>query len=198
MGVQDEAARVHPDTRAAWRKWLASNHDSSKGVWLVSWRKRSGKDGPSYEDAVEEALCFGWVDSTARKLDDDRTMLWFSPRKPGSGWARPNKERVERLTAASLMTPAGQRVIDAARADGSWSRLDDVENLVVPDDLAAALDSRPPARQNWDAFPRSVRRSILQWIVVAKRDTTRAGRIEETARLAQVNERANQWQPKNR
>jgi uncharacterized protein YdeI (YjbR/CyaY-like superfamily) len=198
MGVQDEAARVHPDTRAAWRKWLASNHYSSKGVWLVSWRKHSGKDGPSYEDAVEEALCFGWVDSTARKLDDDRTMLWFSPRKPGSGWARPNKERVERLTAAGLMTPAGQRVIDAARADGSWSRLDDVENLVVPDDLAAALDSRPPARQNWDAFPRSVRRSILQWIVLAKRDTTRAGRIEEAARLAQVNERANQWQPKNR
>jgi uncharacterized protein YdeI (YjbR/CyaY-like superfamily) len=198
MGVQDEAARVHPDTRAAWRKWLASNHDSSKGVWLVSWRKHSGKDGPSYEDAVEEALCFGWVDSTARKLDDDRTMLWFSPRKPGSGWARPNKERVERLTAAGMMTPAGQRIIDAARADGSWSRLDDVENLVVPDDLAAALDSRPPARQNWDAFPRSVRRSILQWIVLAKRDTTRAGRIEEAARLAQVNERANQWQPKNR
>ena len=198
VGVQDEAERIHPETRAAWRTWLASNHDSSKGVWLVSWRKHTGKDGPGYEDSVEEALCFGWIDSVARKLDDDRTMLWFSPRKAGSGWARPNKERVERLTAAGLMTPAGQRVIDVARADGSWSRLDDVENLVVPDDLAAALDTRPPARQNWDAFPRSVRRSILQWIVLAKRDTTRAVRIEETARLAQVNERANQWQPKNR
>ena len=96
---------------------------------------------------------FGWIDSIARKLDDDRTMLWFSPRKPGSGWARPNKERVERLTAAGLMTPAGQRVIDAARADGSWSRLDDVENLVVPDDLAAALDSRPPAVGTGTHFP---------------------------------------------
>jgi uncharacterized protein YdeI (YjbR/CyaY-like superfamily) len=198
VGVQDEAERIHPHTRAEWREWLESNHASSRGVWLVSWRKHSGKDGPSYEHAVEEALCFGWIDSTGRKLDDDRTMLWFSPRKPGSGWARPNKERVERLTAAGLMTPAGQRVIDAARADGSWSRLDDVENLVVPDDLAVALGSRPPARQNWDAFPRSVRRSILQWIVLAKRDETRAERIEETARLAQVNERANQWQPKNR
>jgi uncharacterized protein YdeI (YjbR/CyaY-like superfamily) len=198
VGVQDEAERIHPNSRAQWRDWLESNHASSTGVWLVSWRKHTGKDGPSYGEAVEEALCFGWIDSTGRKLDDDRTMLWFSPRKPGSGWARPNKERIERLTAAGLMTPAGQQVIDAARADGSWSRLDDVENLVVPDDLAEAFDLRPPARQNWDAFPRSVRRSVLTWIVQAKRETTRAARIEETARLAQANERANQWQPKNR
>jgi uncharacterized protein YdeI (YjbR/CyaY-like superfamily) len=198
VGVQDEAERIHPHSRAQWRDWLESNHAASTGVWLVSWRKHTGKDGPSYEDAVEEALCFGWIDSTGRKLDDDRTMLWFSPRKPGSGWARPNKERIERLMAAGLMTPAGQRVIDAARGDGSWSRLDDVENLVVPDDLAEAFDLRPPARQNWDAFPRSVRRSILTWIVQAKRETTRAARIEETARLSQANERANQWQPKNR
>jgi uncharacterized protein YdeI (YjbR/CyaY-like superfamily) len=94
------------------------------------------------------------------------------------------------------MTPAGQRVIDAARSDGSWSRLDAVENLIVPDDLAAAFDDRPPAREHWDGFPRSVRRSILEWIVQAKRDTTRAARIEETARLAQVDERANQWRPR--
>jgi uncharacterized protein YdeI (YjbR/CyaY-like superfamily) len=198
MGVQDEAERFHPDTRAQWRNWLESNHASSRGVWLVSWRKHTGKDGPSYQDGVEEALCFGWIDSTARKLDNDRTMLWFAPRKPGSGWARPNKERIERLTVAGLMTAAGQRVIDAARADGSWSRLDDVENLIVPEDLAEAFDSRPPARQNWDAFPRSVRRSILEWITNAKRDSTRSARIEETARRAQINERANQWQPKDR
>jgi uncharacterized protein YdeI (YjbR/CyaY-like superfamily) len=197
VGVHDEAERVHPQTRSEWRDWLESNHESSTGAWLVSWRKHTGKNGPSYRDAVEEALCYGWIDSVARKLDDDRTMLWFSPRKPGSGWARPNKERVERLIAAGLMRPAGQRVIDTAKADGSWSRLDDVENLVVPDDLATAFDSRPPARQNWDAFPRSVRRSILEWIVQAKRETTRAARIEHTARLAQVNERANQWRPKN-
>src|SRR5215207_9057705 len=143
MGAYDEAERVYPQTRAAWRKWLTSHHQSSAGVWFVSWRKRAGKGGPGYEDAVEEALCFGWIDSVGRTLDDDRAMLWFSPRKPGSGWARTNKERVERLTAAGLMTPAGQRVIDAAKADGSWTRLDDVENLVVPDDLAAAFENRP-------------------------------------------------------
>jgi uncharacterized protein YdeI (YjbR/CyaY-like superfamily) len=194
---RDEAERVHPATRSAWRAWLTSHHESSTGVWFVSWRKHAGKSGPGYEDAVEEALCFGWIDSVARKLDEDRTMLWFSPRKAGSGWARPNKERVERLTTTGLMTPTGQRVIDAARADGSWTLLDDIENLVVPDDLAEALDGRPAARQNWEAFPRSARRSILAWIVQAKRDTTRAVRIEETARLAQGNERANQPRPKN-
>jgi uncharacterized protein YdeI (YjbR/CyaY-like superfamily) len=198
MGAHAEAERFHPQTRAAWRDWLASHHESSTGVWFVSWRKHAARNGPRYEDAVEEALCFGWIDSIGRKLDDDRTMLWFSPRKVGSGWARPNKERVERLTAAGLMTAAGQRVIDAAKADGSWSRLDDVDNLVVPDDLADALDGRPPAREHWDAFPRSVRRSILEWIVQAKRDTTRSARIEETARLAQQNERANQWRPKDK
>ena len=195
MSAHDDGERIHPETRAAWREWLDSHHESSTGVWLVSWRKHTGKDGLSYEDGVEEALCFGWIDSLARRLDDSRTMLWYSPRKPGSGWARPNKERVERLTAAGLMAPAGQRMIDAARADGSWSRLDDVENLVVPDDLAAAFDARPPAREHWDAFPRSVRRGILVWIVQAKRDTTRAARLEETSRLAQANERANQRPP---
>ena len=136
MGAHDEGGTLPSADRAAWRDWLASHHESSTGVWFVSWRKHAARNGPRYEDAVEEALCFGWIDSIGRKLDDDRTMLWFSPRKGGSGWARPNKERVERLTAAGLMTASGQRVIDAAIADGSWSRLDDVDNLVVPDDLA--------------------------------------------------------------
>ncbi|MBD0293205.1 MAG: YdeI/OmpD-associated family protein [Jiangellaceae bacterium] len=196
MSAQDHAERFHPEDRAAWRKWLQQNHGSSAGVWLVSWRKHTGMEGPSYDDAVEEALCFGWIDSRASKLDDDRTMLWFSPRRPGSAWARPNKQRVERLIDAGLMTSAGQRVIDRARADGSWSRLDDVENLVVPNDLAEALASRPPARQNWDGFSRSVRRSILEWILQAKRDTTRAARIDETARLAQIGVGANQGRTK--
>jgi uncharacterized protein YdeI (YjbR/CyaY-like superfamily) len=196
MGVHDDAERVHPETRRAWREWLAAHHESSTGVWFVSWRTRTGRNGPGYEDAVEEALCFGWIDSVARKLDDDRTMLWFSPRKPGSGWARTNKQRIERLTAAGLITPAGQRVIDDARADGSWSLLDAVEDLIVPHDLAAAFHDHPSARENWDAFPPSVRKSILGWIVQAKRDATRAVRIEQTARLAQVNERANQPQPR--
>ena len=194
MGDDD---RVQPGSIQEWRDWLAAHHTRAGGVWLVTWR--AGSSGPkiTYEESVEQALCFGWVDSKGRALDAERTMLWFAPRKRGSGWARTNKERVERLTVAGLMAPAGQAVIDAAKADGSWGLLDDVENLVVPDDLAAAFAAHPPAQQHWDAFPRSVRRAILEWIVQAKRAETRAKRVAEAAEKAQVNERANQWRPRS-
>lgn len=187
---------VHPEDRAAWRAWLAEHHTSSGGVWLITWRKGSGRPVLSYDESVEEALCFGWVDSRGRALDDARTMLWFTRRKPGSGWSRPNKERVARLEKAALMTDAGAAVVAAAKEDGSWSLLDEVEDGVVPDDLAAALAARPPARENFDGFPRSVRRGILEWVVAAKRPETRARRVEDTATLAQRGERANQWRPK--
>ena len=184
---------THPESRAAWRDWLAQHHDRDEGVWFIRYKQAAGKPTVSYDEAVEEALCFGWIDSLPRKLDDERTMLYFAPRKAGSGWSRPNKGRVERMTAAGKMTAAGQAKIDAARADGSWSALDAIENLVVPDDLAEAFAKYPGAEANWEAFPRSAKRGILEWIANAKRDATRAGRVEETARLAQENRRANQW-----
>jgi uncharacterized protein YdeI (YjbR/CyaY-like superfamily) len=187
---------VHPLSRAAWRAWLEANHMRAEGVWMISYKKAAGKPRVEYDEAVEEALCFGWVDSKPGKLDDERSMLYFAPRKGGSGWARPNKERVARLIAAGLMTPAGQAKIDAAIADGSWSMLDAVENLEIPDDLGAALDAYPAARANFEAFPRSAKRGILEWIVQARTPATRARRVAETARLAQENQRANQWQPK--
>jgi uncharacterized protein YdeI (YjbR/CyaY-like superfamily) len=144
---------------------------------------------------VEEALCFGWIDSRPGTVDDTRTRLWVAPRKPGSGWSRANKDRITHLVAAGLMEAAGQHVIDAAKADGSWSALDEVEDLVVPDDLAAALATHPPARERWDTFSRSTRKGILQWIASAKRFETREKRIGQTAQLAQRGEKANQWQP---
>lgn len=165
-------------------------------MWLVSWKKATGRPAVDYDAAVEEALCVGWVDSTGRRLDDERSMLYVAPRKPRSGWSRPNKERVARLTVAGLMRPAGLAVVEAAQADGSWSLLDDVENLVVPDDLRAALDAHAGAAGHWEAFPRSAKRGILEWIVQAKRPETRAKRVEETARRAARNERANQWTPR--
>ena len=144
--------RVHPDTRAEWRAWLAEHHDGSDGVWLVLWRKQSGLMGLTYEEAVQEALCFGWIDSKGSKLDDERTMLWMSPRKRGSGWARTNKVRIEQLLADGPMTPAGLALIEEAKRDGSGTLLDDVENLVVPDDLAErSTPTRGPGR--WDALP---------------------------------------------
>jgi uncharacterized protein YdeI (YjbR/CyaY-like superfamily) len=186
---------THPKTRAAWRRWLEKNHARAEGVWHISYKKSSGKQAYDYEASVEEALCFGWVDSKGNKLDDERTMLWFAPRKPRSGWARPNKERVARLIAAGLMHPAGLAKVEAAKRDGSWTLLDAVENLQVPPDLQAALDATPPAAGFFDAFPRSVKRATLEWIAQAKRPETRAKRIAETVALAAQNKRANQWQP---
>jgi uncharacterized protein YdeI (YjbR/CyaY-like superfamily) len=187
--------RVQPGSVADWRAWLAENHTRGTGVWLVTWRAESTGPKISYEESVEQALCFGWVDSKGRVLDAERTMLWFAPRKAHSGWSRSNKQRVERLLAAGLMAPAGLALVETAKADGSWSLLDTVEDLVVPDDLAAAFDAAPPAREHWEAFPRSVKRSILEWIVQARRLETRARRVAETAEKAARNERANQWRP---
>jgi uncharacterized protein YdeI (YjbR/CyaY-like superfamily) len=192
MTTPPEGERLHPETRAQWRAWLERHHATSDGVWLVFWRQQSGRTGPTYDDAVQEALCFGWIDSKPAKLDDHRTMLRFSPRKRGSGWARTNKVRIERLIRDGLMTEAGLAKIEEAKADGSWTKLDAVEDLIVPDDLAAALAEHPGARQRWDQLPRSVRRSALGWIVQAKRPETRARRVAETARAAARGERPGQ------
>lgn len=186
---------IHPTTRAAWRKWLTEHHTRESGVWLISYKKSSGKPRFEYDEAVEEALCFGWIDSKPNKLDEERSMLWFAPRKARTGWSKPNKDRVERMIAAGLMTPAGQVKVDAAKRDGSWNALDAIEALEIPPDLVKALAAHKPAPANFDAFPRSVKRGILEWISNAKKPETRAKRVEETARLAKDNIRANQWRP---
>ena len=134
-----DAPRVHVETRAQWRAWLEQHAESESSAWLVSWRAPTGRPAVPYEEAVTEALAFGWVDSTAKRLDDERTMLYFARRKKGSGWARPNKRRVAQLEESGLMTEAGRRVVVEAKADGSWKLLDEVEDLLVPAELAAAL-----------------------------------------------------------
>jgi uncharacterized protein YdeI (YjbR/CyaY-like superfamily) len=187
------ADATHPLTRAEWRRWLEQNHTRTQGVWLISFKKATGKPRVEYGEAVEEALCFGWIDSKSRTLDDERSMLWFTARKRGTGWSKPNKERVERLIAAGLMTEVGMAKIAAAQQDGSWNALDAVEALEIPPDLAVALAAYPSAQAHFDAFPRSAKRSILEWIASAKTPATRAKRIDETARLAADNIRANQW-----
>jgi uncharacterized protein YdeI (YjbR/CyaY-like superfamily) len=184
---------VHPKTRAEWRKWLEQNHTQKEGMWLISFKKATGKSRFDYEEAVEEALCFGWIDSKGNKLDEERSMLWFAPRKAGTGWSRLNKNRVEKLIAAGVMTPAGLAKVEAAKKDGSWNALDNVEDLVIPPDLEKALAANKVAKQYFSAFPRSVKRAILEWITNAKRPETRANRIEETVTLAEKNIRANQW-----
>lgn len=186
-----------PFDRAGWRAWLIANHASSSGVHLVSWRRGSGRTSVAYEEAVEEALCVGWIDSVAGRLDEERSLQWFSPRRPGSGWARSNKDRVTRLIADGRMLPAGLAAVEEAQRTGSWTLLDDIENLVVPDDLGAALDATPPAREHWDAFTRSPRRAILLWIDQAKRPETRAKRVAEIAEYAARNEKPPQFRPRD-
>jgi uncharacterized protein YdeI (YjbR/CyaY-like superfamily) len=192
----DGRPTVQPPDRAAWRSWLSANHTTSTGAWVVTFKKASGKPRLEYDEIVEEALCFGWIDSKPNKLDDERTMLWLAPRKPKSAWSRPNKERIEEMMAAGLMAEAGLRMVEMAKESGTWDLLNDVENLVVPDDLAEAFARHPGSRGQWDGFSRSSRRGILEWIIQAKKPETRAVRVEETARLAAAGEKANQWSPR--
>ena len=191
--MAQNSERVQVANPSEWRGWLEENHGRDDGVWLVTFKKRTGDKYVSYDEVVETALCFGWIDSLPRKLDDDRTMLWLSPRQPGSSWSQRNKERLEKMVAAGLMTPAGFAKLEVAKQDGSWHALDDVDALNIPPDLAEALAAYDAAEQNFGAFPPSAKRGILEWIATAKKPETRAKRVAETARLAQDDVRANQW-----
>jgi uncharacterized protein YdeI (YjbR/CyaY-like superfamily) len=182
--LTDQIERFEPASRGDWRSWLAAHAGESTGVWVITFKQSTGRPTLSYDDVVEEALCFGWVDSKSKALDDERTMLFLTPRKPGGGWSRPNKLRVERLEHAGAMTAAGLAVIDAAKADGSWTMLDSVEALEAPADLLAALAASPAAAAAWRQFTPGARKQILLWLVTAKRPETRASRIAETVRLA--------------
>lgn len=192
MPSLDSAPQIHLKDRASWRRWLAANHGKSTGIWLVRWRRSSGRPGIEYGVSVEEALCFGWIDGQAATIDEQRSMQYFAPRRPRSAWSRSNKERYERLSQAGRVAPAGHASVEQAKANGSWAALDAVDRLEVPTDLAAALDALPPARDVWESFPRSVKFGLLAWIAAARQDQTRKRRIEETATAAQRKERAHQ------
>lgn len=181
---------------ALWRAWLAQHHATSPGAGAVTRKRSAVVPGQAYvssRDLNEACLCFGWIDSKPGKVDAERTALLCTPRKRGSGWSKVNKDRLEPLLAAGLVAPAGLAAIEAARADGSWSRLDEVDALTEPEDLLAALREVADAQVHWSAFPPSTRRGILEWISQAMRESTRAARVAETARLAGRNERANAW-----
>lgn len=186
----DDEPRLHAETIAEFADWLAANHDRARAVWLVTWGSATGRPAPSYEDAVLEALRWGWIDSTQRRLDDERSMQRFSPRRPGSGWASTNKARIARLEAEGRLEAPGRAAVERARADGSWTILDAVEALEVPDDLAAAFDVHPGSRDHWESFPPSARRQLLWWVVQARRPDTRRRRITEVAEKAARGERA--------
>jgi uncharacterized protein YdeI (YjbR/CyaY-like superfamily) len=187
MPARDSYYSLAPESTAEWREWLEANHSTAPGVWLTYAKKNAGVADISYEEAVEEALCYGWIDSIGRSLDGKRMSLVFTPRKPGGTWAKSNKERIARLIEEGRMTAAGLAKIEQAKADGSWNALDDFDDLDVPEDVQAALAADETAAANFAAFSPGVRRTYLWWIKTAKRPETRAKRIAETVRLVARN-----------
>jgi uncharacterized protein YdeI (YjbR/CyaY-like superfamily) len=176
MSAWTDAPHLDVADRATWRAWLEANHASATGVWLVMNRRDARTT--LYEMAVEEALCFGWIDSTAGRVDDERGKLYFAPRKPRSGWAATNKARLEKLMAEGRMAPAGLAAVERAKANGSWELLDSVERMEAPADLTAALaHAGAVAAANFQAWPASIRKQAFAAIAQAKRPQTRAQRI---------------------
>ncbi|MGD8215509.1 YdeI/OmpD-associated family protein [Aestuariimicrobium sp. Y1814] len=180
--MQADAENVEPQGLDEWSAWLAEHHGRGDGVWLVSRRKAADR-AVSYEDCVVEALRWGWVDSTQQPVDEHRSRMWFAPRRSGRIWTRRNKERVARLVAEGRLEPAGPAAVDAAKANGNWTLMDAVEDRIVPDDLAAALDALG-AREGWDRLTPSAQKQQLAWIATAKRPETRAKRVAATAEAA--------------
>jgi uncharacterized protein YdeI (YjbR/CyaY-like superfamily) len=182
-----ELKRVRPKSRSAWRGWLERHHAASPGIWLVFAKKHTGLATLSYEDAVQEALCFGWIDSLVKSIDDRFHMQMFTPRKPKSAWAQSNKTRVARLIDQGLMTPAGLAAIEAAKACGSWDALTAAESLTVPSELEKAIAANARASKNWPAFTASQRKQFLFYLASAKRAETRRKRIAEIVNFAARN-----------
>lgn len=184
---------VTAGSRASWRKWLVANHDKVSSIWLIIYKKDSGIGSVTYNEAVDEGLCFGWIDSKPNKRDDKSYYQFFSKRSPKSNWSKVNKLKVEHLIQENLMTEAGYQMISIARENGTWDALNDVDNLILPDDLRSRFDRNPTAFKHWKNFPDSVKRGILEWIFNAKREETRLKRITQTVDLAQQNIRTNQY-----
>ena len=188
-----EFTHFEPKNLTEWRNWLSSNYQQKEGIWLVLCKKESGLPTISVNDAIDEALCFGWVDSLPNKIDEQRFKLFISPRNPKSKWSAVNKNKVAKLINENRMHVSGLAMVDLAKKSGTWDALNDVENGLIPEDLKISLDNFPNAAVNFENFPKSAKRGILETILNAKRPETRAKRIEETARLAAENKRAFQF-----
>jgi uncharacterized protein YdeI (YjbR/CyaY-like superfamily) len=174
----DNLERFYARNRHEWHQWLSENHNTSPGVWLIYYKKNNTQKSVEYEDAVQEALIFGWIDSKVNALDEERYMQVFTPRKQGSTWSKLNKNRIERLIEKKLMKPAGLKKVNAAKKDGSWTFLDDIEDLIVPEDLKKTLNKNITAIENFNSFNDSHKKQILYWVASAKMRKTRKRRIK--------------------
>jgi len=186
----------HPRNRASWRAWLQRHHKTKQNIWLVLHKKGSPTPGVLYPEAVEEALCFGWIDSKPQKRDAHSFMMYFAVRKPRSVWSKINKERISRMVKEGLMTPAGMIKIKEAKKDGSWSALDSVDELEMPGELRKAFAKNKNALKNFEEFPASVKKQLYYWVNAARQPATVTARIKDIVSKAAKNVRANQWKPK--
>ncbi len=175
------------------RSWLKNHHITKEYIWLILFHKDSRIPSVTYKQAVEEALCFGWIDSKPNKRDDKSYYCYFTKRNPKSNWSKINKDLVEKLISEGKMEKAGLSTVKIAKENGTWNALNDVENLIEPDDLKHEFKKHDSAYDNWANFPKSVKRGILEWIQNAKKPETRSKRISETVELASKNKRANQY-----
>ncbi|MGY0041078.1 YdeI/OmpD-associated family protein [Pedobacter sp. NJ-S-72] len=182
-----------PSSQQVWRQWLMEHHDLKQDVWLVYYKKKANVQTVTYSDAVDEALCFGWIDSTRKSIDDDTFMQFFCRRKVNSVWSKVNKGKVQQLIDSGLMTKKGFESIKTAKQNGSWIILDEVEELKIPEDLVNEFKNKPGSEKYFLSMSRSVRKSILQWLVLAKRSETRQKRITEIAELASQELRPKQF-----
>ncbi|NDJ52336.1 MAG: hypothetical protein GYB68_04515 [Chloroflexi bacterium] len=188
MTKTENFAQVEIESVAQLRAWLEANHMQAESVWLVTFKKHIADKYVSTSEVLDEILCFGWIDGIRRKLDGDRTMQLIAPRQT-QYWAKSYKERVARLEREGRMHPAGLATIEASKRNGLWGFMDDVDALILPDDLIEALQSHPPAAENFDASAPSYRRNVLRWIKLAKADSTRAKRIDKAVDFAARNEK---------
>jgi uncharacterized protein YdeI (YjbR/CyaY-like superfamily) len=194
--MEKQRLEYYAKSQTDWRKWLQKNHAKKNHVWLIMYKKNSGVSSLTYDEVVEECLCFGWIDSKPNKRDEQSYFLFIAPRKPKSVWSALNKKRIEQLLKQNKMTAAGLQKIDAAKKDGSWIALDKIEAMEMPPLLKKAFVKNKVAVQYFDKFPPGVKKAIYQWIISAKTEITINKRIEETVTLAEKNIRANQWNKK--
>lgn len=193
MQKKVERETVYIETREEWRQWLQQNHSLKQGVWVLCNNAKSGRAVVPWSDLVNEALCFGWIDSTRKTVDYHSFVQLFGKRKKQSTWSAINKEKVQKLIDEGQMTKAGYECIETAKLNGSWNVLDEVEQLVIPDDLSDAFAEYNGSRTYFLSLSRSVRKMLLQWIVLAKRPETRTNRIQEVARQAGLRQKPVQF-----
>lgn len=187
LKLEKQLETFQAKNRQQWRKWLEENYQDSVGIWLIYYKVKSGKPSVKYSEAVKEALCFGWIDSKVKSLDSERYMQVFTPRRPKSVWSKLNKQYIQELIKEGLMNEAGLQKIELAKQDGSWTKLDSIEELIVPTDLQQALAANSTAKKYFESLSKSSKKNLLFWIETAKRSDTRLKRIEKTINSAAEN-----------